>query len=361
MRARLAGLTVVLALGCDGAAKEGPGPPAASASASAAPSAALPAPLPAVSGRLFFVSERDGDREVYAVAPDGSGETRITRRAGDDYVAPIGPLGEVLLVEVDETDGGHLERLALFEAGASRVVGRPSGRVRSPVFVPGGVLFESDAESFRDLYRLDLATGAITRLTRSRTGAFEPSVAKDGSLVVYASSDEGDPDLYSLPLLGAKKSTPLRLTWSRGEDSGPVISPDGGRIAFVSVRDGVQRIALMGRDGSHPRLLRSALGEGTLAERDPTWSPDGAALAWVEQQKDRALLRVTDLESQRDLVREEGAQRDELPVWSPDGRFVAFTREREKNVDVYVIAREGGAARRVTTAPAPDWLPRWAP
>lgn len=354
---RLGGLALGLALGCEAAPSEVP-PPTAAAS-SAAPSASLAPPL-AAPGRLYFVSERDGDREVYAAQPDGSGEVRITRRVGPDYLAPVGPRGELLLVEVDESDGGHVERLALLEPAGARVVGRPSGRVRSPVFVPGGVLFESDAESFRDLYRLDLGSGAITRLSRSRTGAFEPSVAKDGAFVVYASSDEGDPDLYSLSLQGAK-TTPQRLTWSRGEDSGPAVSPDGSRIAFLSVREGVQRIALMARDGSEPRLLRASLGQGTVAERDPVWSPDGSALAWVEQQKDRALLRVTELADGRDSVRLEGLARDELPVWSPDGRFVAFSSERDRNVDVYLVARAGGPLRRVTTAPAPDWLPRWAP
>jgi len=40
---------------------------------------------------------------------------------------------------------------------------------------------------------------------------------------------------------------------------------------------------------------------------------------------------------------------DSYPVWSPDCRWLAFASDREGSLDVYVVAREGGTARRLTT------------
>ena len=40
---------------------------------------------------------------------------------------------------------------------------------------------------------------------------------------------------------------------------------------------------------------------------------------------------------------------DAYPVWSPDGQSIAFASAREGSLDVYVIAKQGGTPRRLTT------------
>ncbi|HNF96289.1 MAG TPA: hypothetical protein PK493_03295, partial [Pseudomonadota bacterium] len=52
----------------------------------------------AAAAALSFISERDGNREVYVIAADGSGERRITRSGDADYNGPITPDGKYLLV-----------------------------------------------------------------------------------------------------------------------------------------------------------------------------------------------------------------------------------------------------------------------
>ncbi|MBR5169387.1 MAG: PD40 domain-containing protein [Muribaculaceae bacterium] len=43
------------------------------------------------------------------------------------------------------------------------------------------------------------------------------------------------------------------------------------------------------------------------------------------------------------------AEYDAYPVWSPDGQSVAFASAREGSLDVYIIDKEGGAPKRLTT------------
>ena len=47
------------------------------------------------------------------------------------------------------------------------------------------------------------------------------------------------------------------------------------------------------------------------------------------------------------------------PYFSPDGNEVAFTGEYDGNVDVYVVAASGGVPRRLTWHPSPDQAAGW--
>ena len=61
-----------------------------------------------------------------------------------------------------------------------------------PAFEPSGqtLCFVSDVGGIYDVFRLDLATGAVSRLTRLVSGAFSPDISRDGqriALVTYSS------------------------------------------------------------------------------------------------------------------------------------------------------------------------------
>jgi TolB protein len=49
------------------------------------------------------------------------------------------------------------------------------------------------------------------------------------------------------------------------------------------------------------------------------------------------------------------------PAWSPNGRSIAFASKRDGRFHVYVMAAEGGEARRLTSGPEDDTRPSWSP
>ena len=49
------------------------------------------------------------------------------------------------------------------------------------------------------------------------------------------------------------------------------------------------------------------------------------------------------------------------PVFSPDGTMVAFTGQYDGNTDVYVVPASGGVPRRLTYHPDPDFVVGWTP
>jgi tricorn protease len=61
----------------------------------------------------------------------------------------------------------------------------------------------------------------------------------------------------------------------------------------------------------------------------------------------------------RRLTSGDGVETD--PVFSPDGRWIAFTGESAGNLDVYLVAAAGGVPRRLTWHPARDRAVGWTP
>jgi Tol biopolymer transport system component len=54
---------------------------------------------------------------------------------------------------------------------------------------------------------------------------------------------------------------------------------------------------------------------------------------------------------------------DSSPIWSPDGGWIAFLGKRpdDEMAQIYVIAVDGGEARRLTSVPGGAFAPKWFP
>ncbi|MEW5926882.1 MAG: tolB protein precursor protein [Gemmatimonadota bacterium] len=321
-----------------------------------------------IAGTLAFVSERDGDAEVYVVRPSGEGLRRLTRGPEADYPAAPAPDGSgVLVVSVAEDSALHLEQLALYplDGGAPRLIGPRMGRSRSPSWSPDGrwLVFESDEASFRDLYRIGADGTSPRRLTDDKLGNFEPAVSPDGASIAFSSSRDGDAELY---VMRADGSEQRRLTAFHRDDWGALWSPDGGTLTFLSNREGADRIYLVRPDGSDIRRLTAAAdtgaARGDVQESAPAWSPDGGRVAFVRSTRaGESRIRVVEPATGRVRELSDGRGRDGSPAWSPDGRYLVFTSDRDGDPELYLMRADGTGVTRLTRAPGADWLPRWLP
>jgi len=157
--------------------------------------------------------------------------------------------------------------------------------------------------------------------------AFSPSFATVGSAMFYH-ADAGD----SSALMRADTDSSgavLRVT-SIVDDSAKNFharpSPDGGRIAFDSDRDGERAVYIADANGKNVRRIS---GAGFAAV--PSWSPDGRTLAFVRAEPDRPQvwnLWASDLESgeTRRLTNHRFGQTWSA-AWFPDGRRIAYSHE----------------------------------
>ena len=93
----------------------------------------------------------------------------------------------------------------------------------------------------------------------------------------------------------------------------------------------------------------------TLLLQDPTVSKDHVAFVYAQDLWIVARAGGT----ARRLTSDEG--RESSPCFSPDGSLIAFTGEYEGNADVYVISVDGGTPKRLTWHPEGDYARCWHP
>ena len=165
--------------------------------------------------RIVFTSARDGDLELYSMAPDGSDVVRLTHRPGYDGGAFYSPDGSKIIWRADyPEEGPELDDYM-------RLLGE--GLIR-----PGEL----------EILVMD-ADGSNQRQVTNIGGAnFAPYWHPSGEKIIF-SSNHGDPDgrdfdLYMINLDGTGLT---QITYSEGFDGFPAFSPDGRYLVFGSNRN----------------------------------------------------------------------------------------------------------------------------
>ena len=325
--------------------------------------------------RIAFTSERDGDlsetspdSEVYVMNADGSGQFRVSETSGrssdivwypyGDYVAFTNHFWRDYYVYVAATDGSD-QWSVTYDA-----------RSRDPVWSPDGrnIVFTSTRDGNFEVFVSDPDGGDQQQIVSYPGEGLEAAWSPDGTRAAFTRFKDGFHEIFVANTDGAE---PQQLTFS--SDSRPVWSPDGARIAFVGdrYREGDpgnntidNEIFVMNADGSDQYQLTDTDGH----EHGPVWSPDGSRIAFVTQTDLDPSPTVSRSDYQIFVVNADGTGQQQLtkrvgwnhrgPVWSPDGTHIAFNRGRQGTVDVVMVVDADGTDQEYLGR---GWGPVWSP
>ena len=238
---------------------------------------------------------------IWITQADGRDAVELTKAPGTEREPAWSPDGKRIAFAGDRGDGFDLF-VAGTRGGAPERVVALDGDERSPTWTPDGRLVFSHRASGStqwDLLLIDPESSEDERiplrLTQSLDDEIQPRVSPDGQRVAFASNrgnDDGDFDIWVMRLLG--RSSPdegggrgpaVRFARTPGYDGYPTWSPDGTRLAYYAVRDGVGATWVAGIDAlssvSAPAAARSALPPVLVSRHGGTlsWSPDGRTIA----------------------------------------------------------------------------------
>ncbi len=208
----------------------------------AVPAGALASPgsvhaaLPGADGLIAFVSNRDGNLEIYTMAADGSGQASVSQSTARDQDPAWSPDGSKIAFASDRA-GSHLDIWTMNADGSAKVNLTP-----------------------------------LPDSTESGEAGIEPAWSPDGTRIAYAYQG----DVWVMNAAGGGKTQLTTTTGASGTEKYPDWSPDGLRLTYE--KSG--QIWRMRADGTQQKAMTSGTGEcGTR----PAWSAVGTRIVFASQ------------------------------------------------------------------------------
>jgi len=367
---------------------------------------------------VAFTGEYDGNVDVYTIPAAGGVPKRLTFHPGGDSVQGWTPDGKrILFVSGRDADSGRYARLftmsvdgtfpeavplpmgfeGSFSANGSRIAYVPiqrgfaawkryRGGMTTPIWIANlsdsviekiprensndfcpmwsgdRVYFLSDRNGPATLFSFDTKLKKVTEIIPNR-GLDIKSASLGPDAIVY--EQFGSLNLFDLK---SGKSQKVNVTITADQlavrpryekvanrINNAAISPTGARAIFEARGE---ILSVPAEKGDARNLTRTP----GVAERDPSWSPDGKWIAYFSDEDGEYALHLRNQSGLGEVKKIQlGAPPSFFysPTWSPDSKKVAYTDKRLNYW--YVDIEKGTAPVKFDTAPRSTSSTSWSP
>jgi hypothetical protein len=265
-------------------------------------------------GKIAFVSDADGDQEIYTVERDGSGLAQLTNNVASDT---------------------------------------------APVFSPDGtrIAFASDRDGDFDIYVMKSDGTSIVNLTDdSPADETAPTWAPDGIRLAFTSDRTGQKQIFIhdfVRALGGQPAVSQLTTIGRNQDPSWGLVDGAERIFYTCKRGGNDEICSVAPAGG----LVTKLTDNDVADQQPRYR-SGRIYYQRKQGGDFEVWRMgADGSAQQQVTFNDVP--DRTPVGSPDGKSIAFVRRIGNDTDLIVAKADGTSPVELTVdadqQESPDW------
>jgi TolB protein len=277
--------------------------------------------IPGVFGtKVAYVNAvgRGDDRQYALVVSDMDGENQFTiMESSNPIMSPAWSPDSRQLAYVSFEEDVSTIFVQTLRTGNRIKVSSRAGINGAPAFSPDGrklVLTLGGVDGNLDIHVLDLRSRELKRLTTNRAIDTEGTWSPDGETIFFTSDRSGGPQVYSV---GVNGGTPQRVTFEGSYNARPRLSPDGSRLALVTLDRGNYRIGILDLDDND--LLIVSTGS---QDESPSFAPNSDSLIYATRQGGDGVLEMVSADG---LVRQRlgSAGRGDIrePVWSPFPRY----------------------------------------
>jgi Tol biopolymer transport system component len=349
---------------------------------------------------VAFVSNRDGQWDLYVGLVTGGGLVRLTNDANIEERPRWSPDGNrILFSRLNESGAQDIWLTPSFPGTARRVVvnaGSPawSADGRRIVYSSANVIWMADADGsnarqvstlepqpmFHDhpalshdgkslafirrrlgprseVVHLQLATGKMRSLTTDDSLALSPVWSPDDRFLYFSSSRGGTMNIWRLTVATSEAT---QITAGQGDDSEIDLSADGTRLVFSTYRANTNLVEI-GLEPSAPGRRIWLTRDLARSETAPRYSPDGTRIAYFTNRSgaEREGIWVMSADGGNPTqVVEDAGRTNVYPRWSPDGNTLVFYSRSgwagSSPPELRRVALAGGAPEPLKVTP---WFP----
>jgi TolB protein len=255
--------------------------------------------------KIFFVSDRTGNKEIWSMDYDGSNQKQLTNYKSISSYLGVSPNGKLY-------------------AFTTYARGNPQIMIHS-------------AETGKRLTFLNPVSPVVTT----------PEFSPDGKKLYFAASIDGWTQLCVADVDGGNME---RLSHVRAIEVSPKINPKTARdMLFISGRSGGPgQLYHMNLDGSELERLTPGTGE----VGNPAWQKDGRfiAFAWTAGYEIGAFnIFIMDIGTKTPIQLTHGNGVNENPWWAPDGLHIVFSIKKGRSTQLYSMLADGTNVQQLTT------------
>lgn len=277
------------------------------------------APKP-MSGRILFVSDKSGNREIYFMDLATRQTINLTNSPKDDMNPQVSPDGKYMV-------------------------------------------FYSNRNGDNDIFKLDLQTSDLTQLTTNKYDDYDPSFSPDGKQIVFKSTRKDK--LGDIYLMNADGSQQRDITTSRKttEEWDPTFSLDGNKIIFTVRQNNDHRtdeLYVMNPDGTE----RTQITNNKIADWYPVISPRDGALLFISTadkstKEDIFRNNLDGVSGNVQLTHLPGNDAD--PSWDFTGEHIIFINDQDGDYDLYSMNADGSDVQKIADTKADELSPIFLP
>lgn len=304
-----------------------------------------PTPGPVKNGLIAYASIQSGNSDIWTANPDGSRADNITAESLADETYPAWSPDGTRIAFISDRDGQHEIYAMNSQGGDGRRLTHDSGIHLDPAWSPDGTKIAYVGGGEMDLFVMNADGSGLKQLTSGPDQDRHPTWAPDGSEIAFARLNSEPLPTPATPYAGGIYSTEsnggdlTRLTVSPDPfgppDNWPDWSPDGRRIVFEHAGG----IYLMNNDGSNTKQLPSDDGSG-----EPSWSPDGEQIVFEQLSGETGSQEITRMEADGSRVTPTGLTGSGDATLAPDWQPIP-------------LAESATPPASLTPSPTPSPLP----
>jgi Tol biopolymer transport system component len=311
--------------------------------------------------RIAFMSDRDGNWEIYLMERDGSNPVNISNSPDNDWI-PLHSPGQEQVLFASDRDGAGLDLFLVdLEGGDTTNITQTPETNEIPIaWSPTGsnLVFVSDQGGAEEIF-LRETTNSEEQLNlseRDQAQSFEDWSNNSDRFLLAKATEQG----MSLFIADVDGNTYQPVTDGSFPVGGGRWSPDGEKVAYMALSPGASSIDIYVADaagGEARNLTQSASNDGF-----PRWSPDGSKIAFLSDRDGNFEIYAMDPDGSNQLNLTNTPANESQGgdfSWSPDSSQILFNSDRDANLEVYVMDADGENQVNLSNSPGTDLNAVW--